>query len=197
MFKFFGSFYAHPMTPEKFRRSLSIVREGMEVQRLDALVIMMNPGGSTPLCDHIPKCSASCLDEASDLPVPTDPDKTQHRITALMKLKNWNHVRVINLSDVRAQKLHLVKVVDLPDDHSMFAPSRAAELDSELSKAPLVICAWGKSSELAHIARLAMVRLDSLDIPIYGIANAAKTDYYHPLYPGIGYWPNEMAKLIP
>lgn len=197
MFSFVGSFYTHQETSEKFRRSLSIVRAGSAAQGPDALVVMMNPGGSPPLCDHVPKCSESCPHEAANQPVPTAPDRTQHRITALMKLKNWNHVRVINLSDVRAKKLHLVKVDDLPGDHSMFAPLRAAELDRELSQAPLVICAWGKNAELAHIARQAMVSLDSSGLPIYGIANAAQTDYYHPLYPGIGYWPAEMAKLIP
>ena len=201
MFSFFGQFYSLPNTTERFRRSLEITRVGTTGKNLDALVIMMNPGSSYPICDHNPKCPVPCKHESTDRLTGTRPDTTQHRITALMNLRTWDRVRVLNLSDVRATKdeLKKINVPSLPDNHSIFSLSRAEELAAAVQAAPIVICAWGTNDKFSAYAELATEYLAARDIPIYGVADPANTTYYHPLYPNkmVGYWPTIMANMIP
>ena len=75
------------------------------------------------------------------------------------------HVRVINLSDLRTPKsAELFEALDgLTDDrHSIFSPSRAAELRRALGsgRAP-VLRAWGKAKSLTPLAGLALNELKS------------------------------------
>ena len=82
-------------------------------------------------------------------------------------LRGWSirHIRVINLSDLRTPKsAALFDALDgLADDrHSIFSPSRAAELRRTLgSGCTPVLRAWGLAKQLSPLVKLALPALES------------------------------------
>ena len=100
---------------EKCRSVLEIINTSMlpenpsEISEMmpDAVVIMMNPGSSHPVdINHIDGEIAYPQSRASmrkDL-VLTRPDNTQYQVMRVAVHKGWNHIRVLNLSDLRDPK---------------------------------------------------------------------------------------------
>ncbi len=170
------------------RRVLNIHRKDHEQAELpDAVVIMMNPGGSKPHDDNV-------INE----PVKTCPDKTQNQVMRLMNKFQWNFVRVINLSDLREAKSRRFYRLIRPDrdlSHSIFHETRRPELRQALTRragGPILL-AWGVASRLRPLIDLAKDGLKE----ILGCANVdevsmhpdlvglrhPRTDwgFYHPL----------------
>lgn len=130
-----------------------------DVARADAdlVAVMMNPGASRPLA---PPDAGGWA--------PAVPDRTQYQLMKLAlgaSASGWpiRHIRVINLSDLRTPKSTvLFEAIDgLADDrHSMFSPSRTAELRQALGsgRAP-VLRAWGMAKQLRPLVALALPTL--------------------------------------
>jgi len=130
----------------------------------DALVIMMNPGSSRPLSpaheDRGVAAGAIRTMELTQPLVPTVPDTTQYQVMRLMIVQNWNHVRVVNLSDLRnpnsvnflETESHLKKIPG-GSVHSIFSIERQKEWGLRLSmnRGP-VIAGWGQSPRLVELA---------------------------------------------
>jgi hypothetical protein len=142
----------------------------------DLVAVMMNPGASRPLAQPDSRGWAPAL-----------PDRTQYQLMKLAlgaSLRGWpiRHIRVINLSDLRTPKSAvLFDALDgLADDrHSIFSPSRAAELRRALGsgRAP-VLRAWGKAKQLGQLAGLALATLKNG--PELGLTEDG-VHYRHPL----------------
>ena len=131
----------------------------------DAVVIMMNPGSSSP-AEEI-NCRVYDQDTIGNLQpllCKAKPDDTQDQIMRLMDKMAWNHVRVINLSDLRdgdsGKFCKLLKEID-SDLHSIFSASRSEELHSRLKRKPNapLICAWGVSDDKG------LIKLRQMAIP--------------------------------
>jgi len=153
----------------------------------DALFIMMNPGSSKPAQDDCHIDTLSCTDLSEQIfeqcLVPAKPDVTQYQVMRVMMFKQWQHVRVINLSDIREPKssdfVKQVKNLNNPI-HSIFSPDRQNELQKALDlpqRAP-IICAWGTNKGLSDLANLCFKSIP--DRKIAGIP-AGDCFYYHPL----------------
>jgi len=154
----------------------------------DALFIMMNPGSSKPSDPefNIPELSFEILNDhlLEKKIIKAKPDTTQYQVMRVMKEKNWDHVRVLNLFDIREAKssdfIKKLKVLNNPI-HSIFSPDRIKELDKALnikSKAP-VICAWGINPGLLDLAGLCLQSIPKNIIT--GIPAKDDNLYYHPL----------------
>lgn len=137
----------------------------------DAVVIMMNPGSSRPL---EPGDTDSLLDRPPEEPgskplVLTRPDNTQYQIMRVMVSQGWNHVRVLNLSDLREPKspLFTARVEHLAtlsggDRHSLFSPVREREREGSLEckpNAPLIL-GWGQIPALIPLAEACLHTLN-------------------------------------
>ena len=153
----------------------------------DALFIMMNPGSSKPAQDDCHIDTLSCTDLSEQIfeqcLVPANPDVTQYQVMRIMMFKQWQHVRVINLSDIREPEssVFVKQIKDLNNPvHSIFSPDRQNELQKalELPKQAPIICAWGTNQGLADLAHLCFKI-----IPARKIAGIPAGDnfYYHPL----------------
>lgn len=142
----------------------------------DLVAVMMNPGGSRPLAQPDSRGWA-----------PAVPDRTQYQLMKLAlgaSLRGWpiRHIRVINLSDLRTPKSAVLfdAIDSLADDrHSIFSPSRAAELRQALgSGRAAVLRAWGMAKQLGPLVKLALPALET-------ISQLGLTDdgvhYRHPL----------------
>ncbi|PCI88145.1 MAG: DUF1643 domain-containing protein [Hyphomicrobiales bacterium] len=157
----------------------------------DAVMIMMNPGSSQPLegIDHLKPLSKTAM--VPQNLVATKPDTTQYQVMRVMHYMNWQHVRVINLSDLREAKspLFIKKYMWLEaefgfDLHSIFAARRADELARVLKRknAAPIINGWGVSEKLdALIARALPVLPNSESM--FGIVKPElePKKYFHPL----------------
>ncbi len=120
--------------------------------RPDAVFIMMNPGSSKPLVEVNNRIRARAIHKLPISLVPTKPDTTQYQVMRLMHFRDWRHVRVLNLSDLRSPKsAEFIKMFQRLEDesnfesHSVFSDVRTDELSHKLpknGKAPLVL-AWG------------------------------------------------------
>lgn len=140
------------------------------------VAVMMNPGASRPLSQPDSGGWAPAL-----------PDRTQYQLMKLAlgaSLRGWpiRHIRVINLSDLRTPKsAELFDALDGLDDdrHSIFSPSRAAELRRALGsgRAPL-LRAWGKAKQLSPLVGLALATLKNG--PQLGLTDDG-IHYRHPL----------------
>lgn len=126
----------------------------------DVVVIMMNPGSSRPKVEgHVderigfPKVGTSNRKEL----VLTQPDNTQYQVMRVAVSKGWNHIRVLNLSDLRDPKSgsFLQKVAALGEImgghvHSIFCEERAGELVHALkrkTRTPILL-GWGQDPGL-------------------------------------------------
>lgn len=142
------------------RNRLEIVRNGVLANFADAIVIMMNPGSSHPLEKDfiIPLFQPGQISFPewlqNQILIPTQPDNAQYQIMRLMNFREWNFVRVLNLSDIRAGNANALKRIHssmanlLPDfPHSIFMPRRKTELTVLLrgiEYAPIIL-SWGTS----------------------------------------------------
>ena len=167
-YNIFGHFYSVEIAPHAIvhcRSVLEIIAKAKTPQKTDfiseskpnAVFIMMNPGSSRPLVavnNHIQSQAIHCLPISL---VPTKPDTTQYQVMRLMHYCQWQHVRVLNLSDLRCaksaefmQQFKQLEEVAKYDAHSIFSISRQNELSQKIpqsSKIPLVY-AWGVSDKL-------------------------------------------------
>jgi hypothetical protein len=136
----------------------------------DAVVIMMNPGSSRPI-------EEGDTDSLLTLPLPagfqkplvlTQPDNTQYQIMRIMVSKGWQHVRVLNISDLRDPKspsfiARTQKLATLPGGatHSLFCEERTAERDTMLRRKPGApfILGWGRDAGLIPLAKQCLSRI--------------------------------------
>jgi len=179
-FTCYGHFYLwQPVLQDQTfpcRSLLEIVDSTIEVERLseskpDCVVIMMNPGSSHPF-------DASYIPETIEFPekpfiahtslTPTQPDNTQYQIMRIALVKNWHHVRVLNLSDLRDPKsVSFMQRVEVLAEtmggtmHSLFCEERTLERNHLLSRAAgaPILLGWGQARGLLPLARRCMEEL--------------------------------------
>jgi hypothetical protein len=95
-------------------------------------------------------------------------DITQYQLMRLMDKMSWQHVRVVNLSDIRDPKSKVfcrryreVELRPLGEVHSVFAPVRKSELADKLKRkldAPILL-AFGIEKGLMPLAQQCVGRL--------------------------------------
>jgi hypothetical protein len=131
----------------------------------DAIAIMMNPGSSHPI-------EQGDTDNLISMPLPagfpkplvlTQPDNTQYQIMRIMVSMHWQHVRVLNISDLRdpkspsfiARTQKLAAAQPGGSTHSLFCEARAVERKSMLHRKPgaPIIIGWGQDSGLIPLAK--------------------------------------------
>lgn len=104
----------------------------------DAIVIMMNPGSCEPInsLEDIKFSSLHDLEVRSKTIPKTlcKPDNAQYQIMRLMYHKNWNHIRILNLSDIKCSSgdnfkalLKQLQASDKKHTHSIFSDERVTE----------------------------------------------------------------------
>lgn len=189
------------------RRQLEIIRNGalafnsdVVYKVPDATMIMANPGAAQPFDEKNvdllkqPLESSYPLNKARFTRVDDEMDQTLWRVKEVMELKRWVHVRVINLSDLRAGNDNKYMIMQkkfrkyeaLGDSYSLFSQRREAEWCAILAnngKAPLIL-AWGlKNQAQREFAGTCLERIRKLPIQLMGMTKN-KSGYYHPLAPG-------------
>jgi hypothetical protein len=129
----------------------------------DAVVIMMNPGSSRPI-------EEGDTDSLLTMPLPegykkplalTQPDNTQYQLMRIMVAKGWQHIRILNISDIRDPKspsfIARTKALDgIPGGnlHSLFSKGRSEERKAMLCRkknAPFIL-GWGQDAGLIPLA---------------------------------------------
>lgn len=140
------------------------------------VAVMMNPGASRPLAEA--DASGWC---------PALPDRTQYQLmrltlaAAALGAPRIRHIRVINLSDLRTPKSAelFATLPHAPGWHTIFAPSRRAELQQALgAPATPVLLAWGMAPQLRPLAQQALDALQGR--PTLGLTDDG-TAFRHPL----------------
>lgn len=137
----------------------------------NAVVIMMNPGSSRPI-------EEGDTDSLLSMPRPagfqkplvlTQPDNTQYQIMRIMVSKDWKHVRVLNISDLRDPKspsfiARTQKLAALPGGatHSLFCEARAEERVEMFRRKPGApfILGWGQDAGLIPLAKQCLSHIE-------------------------------------
>lgn len=175
----------------KCRSVLEITSNSAEGKLMaDAVFVMMNPGSSRPVVEKDQAVISDVISQLSTKLVPTVPDTTQYQVMRIMHYKGWQHVRVINLSDLRdpnsgsfSQRYVQLERESGSTLHSIFSPQRSAELKHHLSRKPLgpIVCAWGVSDNLNPLIERASAIL-SLESAVTGFMKPGHSGkYFHPL----------------
>jgi len=177
-FSVFGHFYDLEIGNSVFncRSVLEIVSQTIDdlnSSKPCAVVVMMNPGSSKPLNpDYIPQKFS--LDEIKSKSwkkdiIPAKPDNAQYQIMRLMLLKDWKHVRVLNLSDLRngnSNKFSIeyrnAQILDASNPHSLMHQDRYTELRNYCLNSSIVIAAWGSTEVLRESAELFLRNIDNV-----------------------------------
>jgi hypothetical protein len=201
VFEIFGHFYSvNLISGENIdcRSVLEIVtkqEKPSDIDKLleaspDAIFIMMNPGSSRPLVDANNVISECLINQLVVSLVPTKPDTTQYQVMRVMHYCDWQHVRVLNISDMRDPKSgnFVGRYSDIENRtgfsaHSLFAANRSVESSRKLNRKPEapIICAWGISPDLDPlIERCLNVVGDTAGLT--GLKKpGTKNKYFHPL----------------
>jgi len=156
----------------------------------DAVFIMMNPGSSKPLAPVSNHILADEIGELSISLVRTKPDTTQYQVMRIMHDRQWHHVRVLNLSDLRCSKSgDFIKLYGRLEDesgfdsHSIFSEERKSELATKLPRSrtmPLVF-AWGLSEKLDPLIERCLSKI-ARNRTIMGVLEEGTSNKYrHPL----------------
>ena len=163
---FYGDFYELLPDQIRCRSTLEIVRTrrvDAELANLsregpDLVVIMANPGASAPRDGHwLPRQPAQ-IGELADLRE-MEHERTQTKIEQLMEFRQYDHVRVLNLSDIVQPSLkRLAQQLREREGNvgdSLFAsPQRAEELDVRLNpRSNTVVAAWSYEDAQAFTDR--------------------------------------------
>ena len=190
-FSVFGHFYKLKIGQTLFdcRSVLEIAPIGSSVSNISkpcAVVVMMNPGSSTPVernyieDELLPSdISSSSWDKKL---IPANPDPAQYQIMRLMLLEGWNHVRILNLSDLRnpasssfADDFCRAKNLDASNPHCMTDPRRRSELLNYCVDAPFIVAGWGREKVLYESAGNFLNAVGSISGIDVGYPN-----YYYP-----------------
>lgn len=216
-FAVFGHFYSVQIAPKRVVECRSVLEivdhaavprkaEGLSNRRPDAVFIMMNPGSSRPLAEVNNRIHARAIHKLSMSLVPTKPDITQYQVMRVMHYCEWQHVRVLNLSDLRCSKsveffkqFKRLEVDDSFDSHSIFSGRRKNELALKLTNhsAIPVIRAWGVGPHLDPLIDRCMPKLIRTKI-VRGLMKEGTTNkFLHPL-PSLQrqqmLWVNQMVE---
>lgn len=201
LFDVYGHFYSVELdggVTVECRSVLELAARGRAVQdsarlatqRPDAIFIMMNPGSSRPLSGVIERIPSQNVGGLQTVLVPTRPDTTQYQVMRLMQQRGWQHVRVLNLSDLRCarspdffrQFTHL-ETRHGYEAHSLFSTERTLEFRERIGRfrnLPLVL-AWGLSPKLDPLIRRCLAMLPTR-CPLLGLQAAGLDNKYrHPL----------------
>jgi hypothetical protein len=200
-YEVFGHFYSVEVAPKKVvecRSVLEIIEKadvpeelsGLSSRKPDAIFIMMNPGSSRPLIEVNNRIHAKAIHELPISLVPTKPDTTQYQVMRIMHYCEWQHVRVLNLSDLRCSKsgeffkqFKRLEEEASFDSHSIFSGRRKDELALKLTKhyAIPVVRAWGLSAALDPLIERCIARLTKAKA-VRGLMKEGTTNkFFHPL----------------
>ena len=155
----------------------------------DATVIMMNPGLSKPVAPQNIRIDLNDVCSMDTELVLACPDRTQFQIMRIMEFKKWQHIRILNLSDLRDpnsgsfyEYFSRVESETERDVHSIFSKERSAELKKKLPQDRPIISAWGVSPKLdALIGKC----INGVRGSFIGVKKEGSTNkYYHPLLKG-------------
>jgi hypothetical protein len=178
-----ASFYKVAVNDQVFecRSQSRIKRKGVNKVEYDALLVLCNPGSckgtiSPPVLD--PR-----VDKIAFVPAKSDP--TQEQVMRLMVLQQWDHVNMINISDLCTGNIDNFKVMlkkakkELITHHSIFSTERKSELLGliELNKGP-IIAGWGKKTFLKDQIKQVLLMNSFKDIK--GWKHPNDPYYYHP-----------------
>ena len=143
---------------------------GLMTSKPDHVVFMMNPGSSYPCDDR--NCAGPVLAPGEVLTRamlrPAYPDKVQYQIMRVMVRLCLQHVRVLNLSDVResrsARFFSLLCNGDAPvPSHSILSTERTQEFKERLNPTSAsIVVGWGESDKILPLATVCVNKLDSL-----------------------------------
>lgn len=206
----YGHFYTLKITSKekiKCRSVLEIVDnkfsgdpKELSINLPDAIFIMMNPGASEPDLTKLKKISETSIslaefgiDFVEKELVLTVPDDTQDKIMNVMNVLGWNHVRILNLSDIREKASQLLythlRKLNGPVStkmHSLFAEVRLKErkcafgLNRKSHCSIPIIAGWGTLGCLSQIATKANADITAITKgKLYGI-HKCDSYYYHP-----------------
>jgi hypothetical protein len=190
-FDVYGFFY--DIGSKRYRSCLEIVNKniikdsaGLQKNKPDAIVVMMNPGSSRSYHKETLPHKVKSFNEADELLLRGDyilahPDPTQYQVERLMLNFGWKHVRVLNLSDIREPKSNLFqKQIQQKDNpHSIFYKERRNTL-LNLFTTKTVICGWGMQTELDPLIELANEFLKMKKGNVYGVRIENTAYFSHP-----------------
>jgi hypothetical protein len=202
-FNVLGHFYTVKLTRQETLQCRSVLEiiaksatpsqnDAVSHLKPDAVFIMMNPGSSQPLVEVDNHISREAIDSLPISLVPTKPDTTQYQVMRLMHYCHWQHVRVLNLSDLRCSKsmafmkqFHRLEADFQYDAHSIFSTNRQRELAKKIpaSNTMPIVYAWGLSEQLTPLIERCLSRMTGHRL-IRGLADAAQphcNKYRHPL----------------
>ena len=225
-FVYFGHFYRLDNVAYGCRSTLEIVSQPLAHEVLqdpqafldchspDAIFVMMNPGASHP-CNGIEPTdsidAARISDDAGLNLVPTCPDHTQKQLEKVMQNRSFDHVRVLNVFDLREKNstalVHWIKA-DLQQSpfpfppsvrpYSIFSNERRLELQSRLNtENSRVVAAWGANPNLDPFYMKCYELLCEEGLQVHGWSAPAQPPqrlqghtlqrFYHPLVPEGGW----------
>ncbi|KOF09267.1 hypothetical protein AC739_15610 [Planococcus glaciei] len=182
VFNVSAKFYHADIDGERFlmRREARISRLGSTQNKIDAVVVMINPGS----CQPTEALEYTPLGEMTMLPA--NADQTQHQLMRLMEDRGWNELTIVNLSDICEGNLAKFMAIEQKFNvaripHSFFQDDNAEERNSLLANADHLIFAWGSSDNAKRLAKEYSLFKNGIPFPQYQNAIAL----IHPvkLYP--------------
>lgn len=163
-----------------FRNYADIIRKGYKEDKIDAYIIMMNPGSCKPINDEDLKNSSS---PESAIYIDAKNDRAQKRVMQLMDNTNFNKVRILNLFDCKEPKSSKAAQMANEDYRfsiNIFSHARKDELNKLTKDNVPYIVAYGLNG-LVAFKKLALEFLANKKV--YGIKKDNNDLLYYYLSP--------------
>ncbi len=170
-FEVYGLFYKNK--GHLCRKYLDIRKNDSKDIKPDLMVVMMNPGSSSPKDGN----------DNNTIESIAIPDRTQDQIMKVMTSCNFNYARILNLSDLREakSKIFYSKLKDLQNvPHSIFSAERIKDFETLFVKDVPVIFVWGVNKKLKSLAMKAITLINTKK-PFGLLKKGTNSAYYHPL----------------
>lgn len=162
-----------------FRNYADIIRKGYKEDKIDAYIIMMNPGS----CKPVNKIEDSAMSPETAIYINASDDKAQRRVMQIMDNTNFNKVRILNLFDCKEPDSN--KAAQMASENygfpiSIFSHERRDELNKFTKDDAPYIVAYTVTG-LVEYKKLALKFL--VDKKVYGVKKDNNDLLYYYLSP--------------
>ena len=162
-----------------FRNYADIIRKGYKEDKIDAYIIMMNPGS----CKPANKIEDSAMSPETAIYINASDDPAQRKVMQIMDNTNFNKVRILNLFDCKEPDSN--KAAQMASENygfpiSIFSYERRDELNKLTKDNVPYIVAYGLNG-LVDFKKLALEFLT--DKKVYGIKKDNNELLYYYLSP--------------
>lgn len=169
----------------------------------DAIFILLNAGSARPVGSNFNTIDVGAIETLNVELVQAYPDAAAYQLMRVMDKKNWNHIRVLTLSDfIESQKMGFYDYMKRIEQfehgcmHSSFSKKREKELKRKMNIENPIYAGWGVDDIYDEMIKKCIQSLPK-NTELKGITKKVTfVRYYQPVLTGKPFTQKEWVELV-